>query len=151
MNRSLRRHQLDRQVELLRKAARPRPTRGWITAVRQALGMSNRQLGERLGITQQSTAELENAERTGSITLKNLERIAGELDADLFYAFIPHSSFEETVRHQAERLADEVVDRVETSMSLEAQGTPVDAQRHRRIDLIDEYVRTTPRDLWNHR
>jgi len=149
MNRSIRRRQLDRQVELLVSATRSGPSRGWIAAVREALGMSSRQLGRRLQITQQSAAELEQSERTGSITLKNLDRVARAMDAELFYAFVPRRSFDEIVREQAERLANQVVDRVETSMSLEDQATQPDSQRQRKLDLVNEYLRSTPRELWD--
>jgi predicted DNA-binding mobile mystery protein A len=111
--------------------------------------MSTRQLGDRLGISQQSAAALENAEQTGSITLKNLGRLANALDADLFYAFVPRTSFEQTVRDQAARVAEGVVTRVETSMALEDQSTASQEQIQRKQDLVDQYVRTTPRDLWD--
>jgi predicted DNA-binding mobile mystery protein A len=111
--------------------------------------MSTRQLGDRLGISQQSAAELEKAEQSGSITLRNLDRLAKALDADLFYAFVPRNSFEQTVRDQAERVAESVTARVETSMSLEDQSTASEAQRQRKTDLVDEYVRTAPRHLWD--
>ena len=111
--------------------------------------MSSRQLGRRLQITQQSAAELEQSERTGSITLKNLDRVARAMDAELFYAFVPRRSFDEIVREQAERLANQVVDRVETSMSLEDQATQPDSQRQRKLDLVNEYLRSTPRELWD--
>jgi len=111
--------------------------------------MSTRQLGKRLGITQQAAANLERSEQTGSITLRNLERLAAALDSELVYAFIPQRSLEETLRKQADRVADQVVRRVESTMALEDQATEASTQFQRKADLIDEYVRTTPRDLWD--
>lgn len=149
MNRTLRRRQLDAQVQTYLGITRSRPTRGWSAAVREAIGMSTRQLGERLGITQQSAAELEKAEVADQITLKNLRRLAKAMDADLVYGFVPRKSFEQNVRNQAERRAARVVERVETSMSLEDQPTASATQKQRKADLIEEFVRTTPRDLWD--
>ena len=83
------------------------------------------------------------------ITLKNLDRVARAMDAEWFYAFVPRRSFDEIVREQAERLANQVVDRVETSMSLEDQATQPDSQRQRKLDLVNEYLRSTPRELWD--
>ena len=117
--------------------------------VREALGMSARQIGQRLGLTQQSVAGLERAEQTGSITLKNLRRLAEAMQCQLVYAFIPRESFDSLVREQAERFADQVVRRVETSMSLEDQATESEPQRQRKADLAAELARTTPRDLWD--
>lgn len=127
------------------------PTRGWSTAIREAIGMSTRQLAQRLAITQQSAAELEKAEQSGSITLKNLRRLASALDTELVYAFVPRKTFEAMVEDQARRLARHVVSRVETSMALESQATDPEAIRQRQQDLIAEYVRTTPRDLWDNK
>lgn len=117
--------------------------------MREAIGMSTRQLGERLGISQQSAAELEEAEMTDSITLKNLKRLAHATGTELVYAFLPPTTFEELLQDQADRRADRVIRRVERSMSLEEQATDPNAQEQRKADLVAEYIRTTPRDLWD--
>ena len=111
--------------------------------------MSGRQVGERLALTQQTVAELERAEETGSISLKNLRRLSEAMQCKLVYAFVPNESLESLVRQQAERVADQIVRRVETSMSLEDQATDAEAQRQRKADLIADLVRTTPRNLWD--
>ena len=149
MNRMLSRRQLDRVVRPLAKVAPQVPSRGWIKTVREAIGMSFRQIGQRLALTQQSVAELEHGEQTGSISLKNLTRMAEAMQCRLVYAFVPNESFESLVRQQAERVAEQIVQRVETSMSLEDQGTEPSAQRQRKEDLKAELVRTTPRNLWD--
>jgi predicted DNA-binding mobile mystery protein A len=56
-----------------------RPEKGWIKAVREALGMTTAQLGKRLGVSQQRAAMVEKAEVDGSITLKSLEQAAQTL------------------------------------------------------------------------
>jgi predicted DNA-binding mobile mystery protein A len=149
MNRILRRRQLDRAVRPIAKAVPATPPHGWIAAVRGATGMSTRQLGARLGLSQQAAVRLESAERTGSISLKNLRRVAEAMECHLVYAFVPADSFDALVRRQAERVADRVVERVETSMALEDQATMSDTQGQRRADLVSELIRTTPRDLWD--
>jgi predicted DNA-binding mobile mystery protein A len=151
MNRALLRRQLDQIVQPLVKNASERPPKGWIATVRQALGLSARQLASRLGVTQQAVVEFERSERAGSISLKNLSRVAQAMDCQFVYAFVPNESFSSLVREQAERVADQVVRRVETSMSLEDQATGSDAQRQRREDLVAQLERTTPRDLWDKR
>jgi len=149
MNRILRRRQLDRAVRPITKALPVTPPRGWIAAVRAAIGMSTRQLGARQDLSQQAAVRLESAERTGSISLKNLRRVAEAMECRLVYAFVPADSFEALVRRQAERVADRVVERVETSMALEDQATMSDTQEQRRADLVSDLIRTTPRDLWD--
>ena len=81
--------------------------------------------------------------------MKNLERLAEAMDTELYYAFVPRNSFERVLRDQAERVAEQVVQGVEQSMALEAQGTQSEAQSQRKADLAAEYARSTPRDLWD--
>ena len=63
------------------------PTAGWIYSIRQALGMSMRQLGNRMGITPQSVKEIEEREKSGTITLKVLRQFgqASELKTCLWF------------------------------------------------------------------
>ena len=44
------------------------PPKGWIRAVRNALGMSGRQLAERMGVTKQRTSFIEMQEIDGTVT-----------------------------------------------------------------------------------
>jgi len=65
-----------------------RPSRGWIRAIRETLGMTTRQLAERLGVKQPTLAELEKNEASGNITVKSLERAAEALGCRLVYALV---------------------------------------------------------------
>lgn len=62
---------------------------GWIRTLREARGLSLRQLGERLGVQGNSVHVAERRELSGGISLYQLQRIAAALDCDLFYAFVP--------------------------------------------------------------
>src|SRR5271155_2214754 len=70
------------------------PVRGWIRAIREALGMSMEQLAERLKIKQPSLVALEQSEAKGSIELATLRRVAEALDCTLIYALVPHKPLE---------------------------------------------------------
>lgn len=63
--------------------------RNWIKTMREARGLSLRQLGERLGIQGNSVHVAERREASGGISVYQLQRIAGALDCELFYAFVP--------------------------------------------------------------
>ena len=65
------------------------PQAGWIYSIRQALGMSLRQLGKKLMITAQSVNEIEKREKNGSISLNVLRQFGSSLDMKLVYGFIP--------------------------------------------------------------
>ena len=101
-----------------------RPQRGWIRAIRDALDMSSRQLGERLGVAHSSVVQLERSEVSGTIKLVTLARVAEALDCDLVYSLVPRRSLEETVRSQARSIALVEIGRVDRTMSLEDQRLP---------------------------
>ena len=120
---ALQRRQLDARKELSAPPLNPKD--GWIKAVRMALGMSAAQLGKRLGISQQAVAKLEHSERTGTITLATLGKVAEALECNLKFQFTPKTSLDQTVREQAERKARSERDRVVHTMRLEAQDRGV--------------------------
>src|SRR5215813_8399297 len=72
------------------------PVKGWIRAVREALGMTAEQLGRRLGVKQSSVVALEQSEAKGSIELATLRRVAEALDCTLVYALVPNKPLEQT-------------------------------------------------------
>jgi predicted DNA-binding mobile mystery protein A len=75
------RRQLDRRFDRLRPLLdEPRPHRGWVRAIRDALGMSGRELAGRMGVAQATEAELEASEAQGTIGLGSLRRAAEALD-----------------------------------------------------------------------
>src|ERR1700733_2845339 len=77
------------------------PVRGWIKAVRAALGMSTAQLAKRLGIKQPSLVALEQSEAKGTIQLDTLRRVAEALDCTVIYALVPNKPLEKMVRDRA--------------------------------------------------
>lgn len=145
----LRRRQLDNQLNPLQPFARTsRPRKGWIREVRNALGMTARQLAQRLGISQPSVAKFERSEEAETISLKSLRKVAEALDCTLVYAFVPNDSLEATLNQQAERRASELLQRVEHTMRLEAQGLPAEEIDIERQELAQEMIRTLSRELW---
>ena len=99
-----------------------RPHRGWIRAVRDALGMSSTELGVRMGIDQSSVIALERSETRDSIRLDSLRRAAEALDCDLVYALVPRTSLDDSVLAQARRKAAEHLAPIAHSMRLEDQA-----------------------------
>src|SRR5664279_3981598 len=98
------------------------PVRGWIKAIRGALGMTTEQLAKRLSVKQPSVVAIEQSEAKGTIKLATLRRVAEALDCTLIYAFVPNKPLEMTERERA-RLFDRRRRRpVEHSMLLEDQA-----------------------------
>jgi predicted DNA-binding mobile mystery protein A len=123
------------------------PPKGWIRAIRDALGMSGVQFASRLGVRPQSVDALEKSEAIGSIQLKTLRRMAEALDCTLVYALVPKTSLEDAVRERARKIAVRDLRRVAHTMKLEAQATG-DADLEARIEA---YIRDVikDRDLWD--
>lgn len=107
------------------------PHKGWLRAIRDALGLSGRQMGARLGVSQQRISKIEQAEVDGSITLKSLREAADAIGCDVVYAVVPRVPLTEMVHQQASRKAREMVDPVDRSMQLEDQR--VDGVRTREL------------------
>ncbi|MFZ1527975.1 MAG: mobile mystery protein A [Ferruginibacter sp.] len=132
----------------LQKLAPP-PT-GWIKAIRNAIGMSMQQMGNRLNITKQSVQDIERREKDGSITIKALREAAKALDMQLVYGFVPmDGSLEAFIDRKAKELAKQIVIRTSNSMKLEDQENSIQriekAIEERAIMIKNEM----PKTLWD--
>jgi predicted DNA-binding mobile mystery protein A len=138
--RNLRQKQLDRSLESYRTARNvPRPVKGWIRALRQALGISSGELARRLGTSRQLPLELEKSEAQDRITLKSLRDVAHALDCELVYALVPRAgTLHQLVEDRARAEAKKHVLGVEHSMALENQAVgrideAIEAETRRRV------------------
>lgn len=125
------------------------PAKGWIQAIRKALGMSARQLAARLGIRQQAITRIEQAEKEGAVTLKTLRRVAESMDCILVYGFVPKSSLEETLRQRVREHAAVRLSRAARSMALEDQSLSSTENREVLDDMVGEIIRRPPAQLWD--
>jgi predicted DNA-binding mobile mystery protein A len=142
------RQRLDDRLLALKPEDRFRPPpKGWVRAIRDAVGMTGVQFAKRLDMRPQSVEALEKSEANGSIQLKTLRRAAEALDCTLVYALVPNSSLEGAVGARARQIAIRDLGRVAHTMKLEAQDTG-DANLEARIEA---YIRDVlkERDLWN--
>jgi predicted DNA-binding mobile mystery protein A len=123
--RELRLKQLERSLAPLQSAASiPRPPKGWVRAIREAVGLSSGDLAERLGTSRQLVIQQEKAESEDRITLKSLRDLAHALDCDLVYALVPRSgSLGTLIGARARAKAAANVLGVEHSMAIENQAT----------------------------
>src|SRR5579872_6383642 len=81
---------LDERFASLSEVPFATPVRGWIKAIREAIGMSTAQLARRAGVRQPSIVAIEQSEAKGSIEIATLRRVAAALDCKLVYALIPN-------------------------------------------------------------
>ena len=119
--RQLRLSQLDRILEPARSLPPP-PSLGWIASVREALGLSQRQVGASMRATGQAIQQFEQAEAESRITLRALRRVAGTMGCDVVYVFVPRTgSFAELAEQPTRERAARDVKSVVHTMALEDQ------------------------------
>jgi predicted DNA-binding mobile mystery protein A len=142
--------QLDRRLSEIRTAlsAAERPPRGWIKAIREALGMTTAQLGKAMGLSQSRVTELERAEATRNVTLHSLERAAEALDCRLVYVLVPNRSLEERLLEKADEVAELRLAAVDQTMRLEKQGVVDRKQRSAMKQQIIAQLLERPARLW---
>jgi predicted DNA-binding mobile mystery protein A len=141
---------LDKRFTGLRRLAQsPRPPKGWLRAIRNALGMTTAQFARRLGVSQPRIIELEQSEVSGSVTLNTLQRAAEALGCRLVYALIPEKPLAETVRERTELIAERQLKAIEQTMRLEDQSVKdATAARDLRRQFVEELLRR-PARLWD--
>lgn len=144
--------QLDRRFKNLNPLIREaRPSRGWVRAIRQALGMTTAQLAKRMGVPQPRIVEMERGEAEGKITVRSLERAAEALGCRLVYVLVPSQPLTKTIEERAAQVANRQLEAVEQTMRLEAQGVDDKATRKdAHLRLVKELLRR-PARLWNDR
>lgn len=144
--------QLDQRfLELQDLSHATRPSRGWIRAIREALGMTTAQLARRLGVQQPRIVELEKAEATGNITVQSLQRAAEAMGCRFVYALVPIKPITQTIAERANQLAEQKLASVEQTMRLEGQEVHDKAARKEaRLRLANELLRR-PARLWDER
>jgi predicted DNA-binding mobile mystery protein A len=126
-----------------------RPAKGWLRAIREALGMSGKQFARRLGVAPPRITALEKNEMSGSVTIKTMQQAADALKCDFVYAIVPRKNLTDIVRKRALSLATKRLGRVSHSMLLEAQQLS-DVEQKKVLDFeVEELIRNMPKELWD--
>lgn len=125
------------------------PLKGWIRAIRVALGMSGVQFAKRLGVSAPRVAILEKTEVTGRVTIRSVRQAADALGCVFVYALVPRGSLKETIRRQALEVAREQLKRTSHTMLLEDQQLSKDAMRNALDAAVEELLDAMPKDLWD--
>lgn len=142
------RRQLDARLQRIRPLAdEARPHKGWIRALRDALGMSSAELAARMGIIQQTVPDLERSELHNTIKLETLQRAADALNCDLAYVLLPRTTLDEAVRAQARRKASRHLSPVAHHSRLEDQSVSDDAAEAELDEFAAQFI--DRRGLWS--
>ena len=143
------RMQLDKRLNRLQNSDElSRPPRGWIKAIREALGMTTAQLGARMGVSQPRVVAIEKAEKSGGITLETLERAAHALECRLVYTLVPRKDLDKLVEDQARDLARKHLRATAHSMALEDQRVDEADEREHLERLVQQIINQPGSALW---
>ena len=127
------------------------PRKGWIRAIRDALGMTGEQLARRLHTNKQRVSRIEQDEKPGKVTLKTLRNVADALDCEFVYGFVPRQTLEKTVRNQARFVAKKRMSRSDQMMRPEKQELSEDEKGKALESIVTDIVNTMPKSLWDER
>jgi predicted DNA-binding mobile mystery protein A len=128
--------------------AKRAPSRGWLKEIREALGRTERQQAERLGISGSALHKSETSEAEERISLGQLRKLADGLDCELVYALVPRKPLTAVVHDRAQQLAQQEVYGVAHTMSLEDQRPTDERIQKQVIRRAEELLRGRWSDLW---
>lgn len=142
--------QLDRRFRRLKPLVKLaiRPPKGWIRAIREALGLTTEQFARRVGVHQPRIIRIERSELEGKLTMDSLERAANALECDLVYALIPRRPLTNILDSRANQLADQFLKSVDQTMKLEAQQVRNERLHKNARRRIKENLIQRPSRLW---
>ncbi|CTQ51250.1 transcriptional regulator [Jannaschia donghaensis] len=135
---------LDRTAEQV--ADTPTPEKGWISAMRTALGMSAEQVAIRKGVSRNAVYQAERSEQDGGVSLNQMDKIAAAMGARFIYAIVPNAPIEQLKYQQALlRARSMAADQPEfASWSMDDQQDWID-------DTAAQQLHDMPPDFWDNR
>ncbi len=141
--------QVESALQAFRAAREARmPRGGWVRAIRTALGMTNRQLAQRVGRKPNTVLDLQAREAAQTIQLNSLRELAEAMDCELVYAIVPRKPLATMLEERARALAERTVRRTGHSMALERQGLGVREQESAFEREVERLLSSSPRKLW---
>lgn len=114
--------------------------------IREALGITQRQLALRLGVKQPVVARIEN--NMDSCTLGTVMRVARALECEFMGVIASSTSLEEIIRERAEEKAEKLLNRSFSNMAIEKQMPTADAYKYQFRRYVDNFTRHPGPELW---
>ena len=110
------------------RRAAAKPARGWLRAVREAIGLSQADVAGKLAVRRQSYAQFESAEEAESISVGSLRKSAEAMGCELVYFLIPAGDAPSSFKALAESHDPQAIHRLATEHSMNLGHGP-DATR----------------------
>lgn len=142
--------QLDIKLDEWRQAKTLfQPKNGWISTIRKALGMTTKQLADRLGVNRSRVIKIESDENREALTMKTLIVAANALECDFVYALVPRKSLQAMLSHQAQQVAKKHVEHVAHNMLLEKQELSAEQNKEHIEHLKEKLLKSAYKKLWH--
>lgn len=126
-----------------------KPSEGWLSILRKALGMSGAQVAARAGVSRNAIYQAERNEREGAITINQIQKFAEAMGGQFVYAIIPgNGRIEDIIQIQAHRKAEARIKHANVHMALEKQALTKTQIAQRINELASEFIRNMPPDFW---
>ena len=142
----LKRYQLDKKLNIRFPDL---PKKGWVSTIRNALGMTLSQLGGRVGLAASNVKRIELSEVEGATTLNTLKKMAEALGCDFEYAFVPKKGLEEMYQDQVEKKVSATLNSVSTTMGLEKQSVSKEFLKLQKEDMKRNFDSKTRSEVWD--
>jgi predicted DNA-binding mobile mystery protein A len=138
--------QISRRIEEIRKSQVQASIRGgWISYMRNALGLTLSDLSKLLGQSIPTVAQAEKREVEGKITLQTLEKIAEAMECELVYSFVPKKEIKTFIKDKAREKATKSLMEADLHMKLENQK--VEGEMNERIERLAKKL-IEKGDIW---
>lgn len=134
---------LDKKFSKIDSESFKKPSQGWIRTIREALGMTSKQLAGRMGLSQPRIIQMEKNEN--NLKLSTLENVAASLGCRLVYALVPIDSLDQMLRSQARTKAEKLISKVNQNMALENQQVDY---KEMLVDIEKELLDGSFSKLW---
>jgi predicted DNA-binding mobile mystery protein A len=125
-----------------------KPPKGWIKSLREGLGMPAIYLARVMDVEQSTIKRYEEAEASGAISLKTLQKIAAAMGCELKYAIVPKVPLEQMIAERAIQVAEERIKSVTHTMALENQSTLEEERATLVADQAKALINGSRLDLW---
>ena len=117
-----------------------------IRLIREALGMTQKQLADRINSTQKIISRLENNETNP--TIKTLTKVANNLNCCLLISFIPKTEINSTIQKLAARKAQQLVNQSAANAAMELQKPNNQIILQSKDELKNDLINTRRSSLW---
>jgi predicted DNA-binding mobile mystery protein A len=101
-----------------------------------------------MDVEQSTIKRYEEAEASGAISLKTLQKIAAAMGCELKYAIVPKVPLEQMIAERAIQVAEERIKSVTHTMALENQSTLEEERATLVADQAKALINGSRLDLW---